>query len=152
METRPDLKDRMIDALRAEGLRVTRQRIALLNLLAEAQDHPDATELYRRAQASDGGISLATIYRTVAVLQRSGLVQRHSFDVESARFEPADEHHHDHIIDLDSGHIIEFRSERIERLQRDAAELGFEVVHHRLELYCRRSAGDRGGRSEPHEE
>lgn len=140
MDLQSHLKARMADALRAAGVRVTRQRIIILGLLAEAQDHPGATELHRRAQVADGGISLATVYRTLAVLQRAGVVQRHSFDGDSARFEPADEHHHDHIVDLDTGRIVEFQSDKIERLQQEiAAELGFEVVHHRLELYCRRS-------------
>lgn len=139
MEPQPDLKARMLDALRVAGVRVTSQRTILLGLLAEAQDHPDAAELHRRAQDADGAISLATVYRTLAVLQRAGVIQRHSFDGDSARFEPADEHHHDHIVDLDTGGIVEFQSDKIERLQQEiAAELGFEVVHHRLELYCRR--------------
>lgn len=140
MELQPDLKARMLDALRAAGMRVTSQRTILLGLLAEARDHPDAAELHRRAQRSDGAISLATVYRTLAVLERAGVVQRHSFDGDSARFEPAEEPHHDHIVDLDTGRIVEFQSDKIERLQREiAAELGFEVVHHRLELYCRRT-------------
>lgn len=139
MEPGSNLKARMRDALRASGVRLTRQRTILLGLLIEAHDHPDATELHRRAQAADSAISLATVYRTLAVLERAGMIQRHSFDGDSARFEPADEPHHDHIVDLETGHIVEFRSDKIERLQRQiAAELGFELVHHRLELYCRR--------------
>lgn len=145
MERQPDPKTKMLDALRGAGVRVTNQRMILLSLLAEAQDHPDAAELHRRAQAADGAISLATVYRTLAVLERAGVVQRHSFDGDSARFEPAEEPHHDHIVDLDTGRIVEFQSDKIERLQQEiAAELGFEVVHHRLELYCRRI-----GASEP---
>ena len=146
MEPQSDLKTKMLDALRAAGVRVTSQRAVLLGLLAEAQDHPDAAELHRRAQAADGAISLATVYRTLAVLERAGVVQRHSFDGDSARFEPAEEPHHDHIVDLDTGRIVEFQSDKIERLQQEiAAELGFEVVHHRLELYCRRiKASDSG--------
>ncbi len=139
MEPQSDLKSRMLDALRAAGVRMTSQRAVLLGLLAEAQDHPDAAELHRRAQAADGAISLATVYRTLGVLERAGVVQRHSFDGDSARFEPAEEPHHDHIVDLDTGRIVEFQSDKIERLQQEiAAELGFEVIHHRLELYCRR--------------
>jgi Fur family ferric uptake transcriptional regulator len=139
MKPQSDLKARMIEALRAAGVRVTSQRVALLGLLADARDHPDAAELHRRAQAADGAISLATVYRTLAVLKRAGVVQRHSFDGDSARFERAEEPHHDHIVDLDTGRIVEFQSDKIERLQQEiAAELGFQVVHHRLELYCRR--------------
>ena len=139
MELQSNLKTRMLDAMRAAGVRMTSQRAVLLGLLAEAQDHPDAAELHRRAQAADGAISLATVYRTLAVLERAGVIQRHSFDGDSARFEPAEEPHHDHIVDLDTGRIVEFQSDKIERLQQEiAAELGFEVVHHRLELYCRK--------------
>lgn len=140
MELQPNPKTRMLDALRAAGVRMTNQRTVLLGLLAEARDHPDAAELHRRAQDADGAISLATVYRTLAVLERAGVVQRHSFDGDSARFEPAEEPHHDHIVDLDTGRIVEFQSDKIERLQQEiAAELGFEVVHHRLEMYCRRT-------------
>lgn len=140
MELPPGPATSMISALKTAGMRVTRQRMVLLGLLAEAQDHPGAVELHRRAQAADGAISLATVYRTLAVLERAGVVQRHSFDGGSARFEPVDERHHDHIVDLDTGRIVEFQSDKIERLQRQiAAELGFEVVHHRLELYCRKT-------------
>lgn len=150
MELQLDLKTKMLDALRSAGLRLTRQRTILLGLLAEAEDHPDAAELHRRAQATDGAISLATVYRTLGVLERAGVIQRHSFDGDSARFEPAKEPHHDHIIDLDTGCIVEFQSERIERLQQEiAAELGFEVVHHRLELYCRRIGAPRPASQRP---
>lgn len=130
---------RMTEALRDNGVRVTRQREVLLRVLSEAADHPDATELHRRAQAEEASVSLATVYRTLAVLEREGVVQRHSFESGSARFEVADQAHHDHIVDLDTGDIIEFRNERIEELQRQiAAEMGYEIVHHRLELYCRK--------------
>lgn len=139
MEPQSELKSKMLNALRAAGVRMTSQRAVLLGLLAEAQDHPDAAELHRRAQAADGAISLATVYRTLAVLERAGVVQRHSFEGDSARFESAEEPHHDHIVDLDTGRIVEFQSDKIEQLQQEiAAELGFEVVHHRLELYCRK--------------
>lgn len=141
MEPQSQLKSRMLGALRAAGLRVTSQRTVLLGLLAEARDHPDASELHRRAQAADGAISLATVYRTLAALERAGVIQRHSFDGDCARFEPAEEPHHDHIVDVDTGRIVEFQSDEIERLQRQiAAELGFEILHHRLEIYCRKTA------------
>jgi Fur family ferric uptake transcriptional regulator len=130
---------RLESALRADGVRITRQRTALLSVLSEAEDHPDANELHRRAYAIDKSVSLATVYRTLAVLERLGVVHRHVFENAPARFETTDMPHHDHIIDLDSGKIIEFRSEKIERLQSEiAAELGYEVVRHRLELYCRK--------------
>lgn len=131
--------ERLEAALRADGVRITRQRTAVLSVLSEARDHPDANELHRRAFAIDKSVSLATVYRTLAVLERHGVVQRHVFENAPARFETADAPHHDHIIDIDTGRIIEFRSEKIERLQAEiAAELGYELVRHRLELYCRK--------------
>lgn len=130
----------MTDALREDGVRVTRQREALLRVLTEADDHPDATELHRRAKLIDASVSLATVYRTLSVLEGKGIVQRHSFENGGARFEVADTSHHDHIVDLDTGLIIEFRNERIEELQRQiAAEMGYEIIHHKLELYCRKA-------------
>jgi Fur family ferric uptake transcriptional regulator len=130
---------RMTQALRDNGVRVTRQREALLRVLTEAADHPDASELHRRARVVDESVSLATVYRTLTVLEREGVVQRLSFENGGARFEVADQAHHDHIVDLDSGTIVEFRNERIEELQRQiAAEMGYEIIHHRMELYCRK--------------
>ncbi|WP_124088112.1 Fur family transcriptional regulator [Pseudogemmobacter humi] len=130
----------MTQALRDGGVRVTRQREALVKVLTESGDHPDAAELHRRAQAIDRTVSLATVYRTLTVLEREGVIQRHSFENAPARFEVAEPGHHDHILDLDSGAIIEFHSEKIEELQRQiAAEMGYEIVHHRLELYCRKA-------------
>lgn len=127
------------DVLRADGVRITRQRTAILAVLAEATDHPDANELHRRAQGIDPAVSLATVYRTLSVLEKQGVVQRHSFAETSARFETADVPHHDHIIDTDTGKIIEFRSPEIERMQEEIAEkYGYDILHHRLELYCRK--------------
>ncbi|MEM9428218.1 MAG: Fur family transcriptional regulator [Pseudomonadota bacterium] len=126
-------------ALRRAGVRITRQRSAILTVLSTAEDHPDANELHGRARALDAAVSLATVYRTLAVLEEAGVVHRHAFEGGGARFEAADVPHHDHIIDLDSGEVMEFRSEKIEELQAAiAAEHGFELVHHRLELYCRK--------------
>ena len=134
-----DKSSRLVEALRENGVRVTRQREALLQVLADAADHPDAAELHRRAQAIDDTVSLATVYRTLSVLEREGVVHRHSFESGGARYEVADPRHHDHIVDLDSGRIVEFRNDKIEELQRQiAAEMGYEIVHHRLELYCRK--------------
>ena len=122
--------------LRAEGVRITRQRGALLRVLAEADDHPDAHELYRRVLARDRSVSLSTVYRTLGTLEKRGVIHRLEFDDGRARFEHADRPHHDHLIDLETGQVIEFRSEKIERLQAEiAAELGYEIVHHRLQLY-----------------
>ncbi|MGB4827159.1 MAG: Fur family transcriptional regulator [Paracoccaceae bacterium] len=135
----PDKTRRLTKALRDGGVRVTRQREVLLRVLNEAEDHPDAAELHRRARNLDDSVSLATVYRTLSVLEREGVVQRHSFENGGARFEVADTAHHDHIVDLDTGQIIEFHSEKIEELQRlIAAEMGYDIEHHRLELYCRK--------------
>lgn len=125
--------------LRSAGLRITRQRRMILAILAEGGDHPDALALFRRAARQDPSISLSTVYRTMKVLEERGAIQRHTFEGGPARFEQADGAHHDHLIDLDTGAVIEFRSERIEKLQEEiAAELGYEIVSHRLELYGRR--------------
>jgi Fur family ferric uptake transcriptional regulator len=145
-ETAADRARQMGDALRSEGVRLTRQRAALLQVLGEADDHPDASELHRRAQEVDASVSLATVYRTLTVLEDKGMIQRHAFEGAPARFETADAPHHDHLIDLDSGEIVEFASPEIERLQREIARrLGYEVVSHRLELYCRRIDRPGGG-------
>lgn len=136
---KPDHAQTMTQALRDGGVRVTRQREALLKVLTEADDHPDAAELHRRARSLDDSLSLATVYRTLSVLEREGVVLRLALENGGARYEVADTAHHDHIIDLDSGEITEFHSEKIEELQRQiAAELGYEIVHHRMELYCRK--------------
>jgi Fur family transcriptional regulator, ferric uptake regulator len=132
-------------ALRAKGVRITRQRAALLTVLASSEDHPDANELHRRAREIDDSVSLSTVYRTLTVLEDQSVVQRHAFEGAPARFETADAPHHDHIIDLDTGNVMEFYSDRIERLQAEiAAEHGYEVVRHRLELYCRKLGSGEG--------
>ena len=125
--------------LRNAGVRATRQRIALLSVLRDAKDHPDAEELHKRTKLIEPAVSLATVYRTLSLLEAQGVVHRHSFEGSSARFETATKEHHDHIVDLDSGEVIEFNSDKIEQLQNEiAAQLGFNVVHHRMELYCRK--------------
>ena len=125
--------------LRAEGVRMTGQRKVLLRVLASADDHPDANELYHRAYALDGSVSLSTVYRTLRLLADRGAIQRHEFEEGRARFENADREHHDHLIDIDTGQVIEFRSEKIEELQaRVASELGYDIVRHKLELYVRK--------------
>lgn len=134
-----DRTEKMTAALRKAGIRVTRQRVALLSVLADADDHPDAVELHDRARLVEPTVSLATVYRTLSVLEGEGVVQRHAFEGGGARFETTHEDHHDHILDVDTGEVIEFQSDKIEQLQDEIArELGYEVVHHRLELYCRK--------------
>ena len=127
------------EALRGAGVRVTRQRAALLRVIASADDHPDAAELHARAVAAGAGVSLATVYRTLTTLRTQGVIEKLEFQGEPARWEAADQSHHDHMIDIDSGEVMEFHNARIERLQAEiAAEMGYEIVHHRLELYVRR--------------
>lgn len=126
--------------LRAEGVRVTRQRLVILHVLREARDHPRAEDILIRARALDASVSQATVYRTLAVLEKAGTVLRNEFDGAGARYELAGDIHHDHLIDLDTGDVIEFRSDKIERLQAEiAAELGYEIEWHRLELYGRKA-------------
>ncbi len=119
-----------------KGLRMTDQRRVIARVLSEAIDHPDAEELYRRASAIDPHISIATVYRTVKLFEDAGILERHDFRDGRSRYEEVPDSHHDHLIDIQSGRVVEFRNEEIEKLQRIIAEeLGFELVDHRLELY-----------------
>ena len=103
------------------------------------EDHPDAMEIYRRAIAIDPTMSLSTVYRTMKLLEGFGAIHRHAFEGGPSRFENASGEHHDHLIDIETGDVIEFKSDRIEQLQNEIArELGYDIVHHRLELYGRR--------------
>ena len=134
-----DASDDLETDLRSEGVRVTRQRLAILHVLREATDHPRAEDILSRARAQDPSVSQATVYRTLAVLEKSGTVLRNEFDGAGARYELANRDHHDHLIDLDTGAVIEFQSDKIERLQAEiAAALGYDIEWHRLELYGRR--------------
>ena len=126
-------------ALREAGVRITRPRRVILGILSDAGDHPDAMEIFRRAVAIDNSISLSTVYRTMKLLEGIGAIHRHAFEGRPSRFEPAVGDHHDHLIDIETGDVIEFQSDRIEELQQEIArELGYEIVHHRLELYGRK--------------
>lgn len=139
MSSDSDTLEKITATLKKAGIRVTRQRIALMKVLAAADDHPDAVELLERAKAQEPSTSLATVYRTLSVLEEGGVVHRHAFEGGGARFETSHEEHHDHILDVDTGEVIEFQSDKIEQLQDEIArELGYEVVHHKLELYCRK--------------
>jgi Fur family ferric uptake transcriptional regulator len=130
--------------LRDAGLRITRPRRIILQILAETDGHPDAARIFERAAAMDSRISLATVSRTMRALEESGAIQRHAFGDGPARFESAAEAHHDHLIDMDTGQVFEFSDPRIEALQEAIARrLGYEIVHHRLELYGRRIKGSR---------
>jgi len=118
------------------GLRLTEQRRVIAKVLSNADDHPDAEELYARASDKDPNISLATVYRTVRLFADANIIETHDFRDGRARYETADADHHDHLIDVSSGEVIEFMDEEIEKLQHKIAEkLGYELVDHRLELY-----------------
>lgn len=126
---------------------MTDQRRVIARVLSDASDHPDAEELYRRASVVDPHISIATVYRTVKLFEDAGILERHDFRNGRARYEEVPDTHHDHLIDVQSGRVIEFRNEEIERLQRRVAEeLGFELVDHRLELYAVPKNAKPGGR------
>jgi len=119
-----------------KGLRMTEQRRIIARVLSGASDHPDAEELHRRAVAIDPNISLATVYRTVKLFEDSGIIERHDFRDGRSRYEQAPEEHHDHLIDVKTGAVVEFHSEEIEKLQVEIARrLGYRLVDHRLELY-----------------
>jgi Fur family transcriptional regulator, ferric uptake regulator len=121
----------------AKGMRMTEQRRVIARVLEAATDHPDVEELYHRASAVDPHISIATVYRTVKLFEDAGVIARHDFGAGRSRYEPIPDEHHDHLIDLRSGEVIEFRDDEIERLQKAIAErLGFRLVDHRLELYA----------------
>ena len=126
-----------IEKLCAErGMRMTDQRRVVARILSQAHDHPDVEELYRRASAVDPHISIATVYRTVRLFEEAGILERHDFGDGRARYEAAHETHHDHLIDVETGNVIEFVDDELEALQRRIAEkLGFRLVDHRMELY-----------------
>ena len=125
-----------VEALCAEkGLRITEQRRVIARVLSEAADHPDVEALHARASAIDPGISIATVYRTVRLFEEAGILERHDFGDGRARYEAAAEAHHDHLIDVETGKVIEFVDPELEDLQRRiAAKLGFRLVDHRMEL------------------
>lgn len=119
-----------------QGLRMTGQRRVIARVLSEARDHPDVEEVHRRAHLVDEHISLSTVYRTVNLLEKKGILERHAFGSGRGRYEEASRDHHDHLIDLSTGQVIEFHSAEIEKLQEKIArELGFTLVGHKLELY-----------------
>ena len=121
----------------ANGLRMTEQRRTIATVLQDAADHPDVEELYNRAAAIDPRISLATVYRTVKLFEEAGILDKHEFGDGRARYEAADREHHDHLINVNSGEVIEFVDPEIEKLQeRIAAKLGYRLMGHRLELYA----------------
>ena len=128
--------DRIESLCIQKGMRMTEQRRVIARVLSTAKDHPDVEELHRRAATEDPRISIATVYRTVRLFEEAGILERHDFRDGRSRYEEVSESHHDHLINLQTGEVIEFNNERIEMLQQEIArELGFKLVDHRLELY-----------------
>lgn len=126
-----------VEALCADkGLRITEQRKVIAKVLGESEDHPDVEALHRRASRVDPNISIATVYRTLRLFEEAGILERHEFGDGRSRYEAASDAHHDHLIDVETGDVIEFVDEELEDLQRRIAEkLGFRLVDHRMELY-----------------
>ncbi|HEY7808587.1 MAG TPA: Fur family transcriptional regulator [Croceibacterium sp.] len=126
-----------LEALCAErGLRITEQRRVIARVLSEAEDHPDVEQLHRRAAEIDPKISIATVYRTVRLFEDAGILDRHDFGDGRSRYEATPEAHHDHLIDVETGRVVEFVDPELEALQRQIAEkLGYRLVDHRMELY-----------------
>ena len=120
----------------AKGVKLTEQRKIIAKVMSEANDHPDVDELYNRVSKIDSKISIATVYRTVKLFEEAGIVAKHDFKGGKARYEELNESHHDHLIDIKTGEIIEFVDDEIEKLQKKVAEkYGYELVDHKLELY-----------------
>ena len=132
MSTGADIERLAVSA----GMRMTEQRRVIAQVLTQSDDHPDVEEVHRRSALKDAGISIATVYRTVRLFEEAGILTRHDFGDGRARYEPTSDDHHDHLIDIQSGQVIEFTNEEIEELQREVArKLGYKLVDHRLELY-----------------
>ena len=128
--------DRIENLCSGKGMRMTDQRRVVARVLSDSHDHPDVEELYRRSHALDPHISIATVYRTVRLFEEAGIISRHDFRDGRSRYEEAPETHHDHLIDMRSGKVIEFVDAEIETLQEAIArKLGYQLVDHRLELY-----------------
>jgi Fur family ferric uptake transcriptional regulator len=150
-EPRPGRAPSRIEELCIErGLKMTGQRRLIARVLSEAEDHPDVEDVYRRALALDSKVSIATVYRTVRLLEEKGILERRDFGGGRARYDPADRGHHHHLIDVDTGKVIEFADEAFEALARGIAQrLGFRLVGQRLELFGRRTAPPEAERSPP---
>ncbi|WP_294622307.1 Fur family transcriptional regulator [uncultured Roseovarius sp.] len=130
------MSDTITDRCEAKGLRMTGQRRTIASVLQESDDHPDVEELYTRASARDPKISIATVYRTVKLFEEAGILEKLEFGDGRARYEDAERDHHDHLIDMNSGEVIEFVDPEIEALQEKIAKkLGYKLIGHRLELY-----------------
>ena len=132
MTVNSDIENRCIK----KGVRLTEQRKLVAKVMSESKDHPDVDELHKRVNKLDSKISIATVYRTVKLFEEAGIIAKHDFKGNKARYEEATQEHHDHLIDVNTGEITEFVNEDIEKLQKKVAEkLGYKLVDHRLELY-----------------
>ena len=132
------IKSRIEQLCIDRGVKMTEQRRVIAQVLSDSDDHPDVEQVYNRALEIDPNISIATVYRTVRLLEEVSVIERHDFGDGRSRYEEAPEEHHDHLIDVQSGKVIEFRNDEIEELQRRVAEAhGYEILSHRLELYVR---------------
>ena len=130
------MDNRIEDKCLKQGLRLTDQRKLIAKIMSESEDHPDVDELHKRVSKLDSKISIATVYRTVKLFEEAGIIAKHDFKGTKARYEQTTQEHHDHLIDVNTGEIIEFVNEDIEKLQNKVAEkLGYKLVDHRLELY-----------------
>ena len=129
---RPNIEDLCLE----KGMRMTDQRRIIAKVLTDAEDHPDVEEVYRRSTAIDSGISIATVYRTVRLFEEAGILERHDFWDGRSRYEPVSDEHHDHLINVETGEVLEFHNDEIEKLQIEIArKLGYKLVDHRMELY-----------------
>ena len=130
------MKDSIEQKCIVKGVKLTDQRRIIAKIMSESEDHPDVDELYKRVSKIDSKISIATVYRTVKLFEESGILAKHEFKGGKARYEEINESHHDHLIDIKTGEIIEFVDDEIEKLQKKVAEkYGYELVDHKLELY-----------------
>lgn len=130
------MADGIEDACLKRGMRMTGQRRVIARVITDSTDHPDVEELYNRASAIDARISVATVYRTVKLFEEAGIIERHDFGHGRSRYEPVRDEHHDHLVDIKNGDVIEFYNEAIEKLQEAIAyDHGYRLVDHRLELY-----------------
>jgi len=124
------------DKCKTKGVRLTDQRKLIAKVMSESQDHPDVDELHKRVSKLDSKISIATVYRTVKLFEEAGILSKHDFKGTKARYEQVTREHHDHLVDINTGDIVEFVDQEIEKLQKNVAEkLGYKLVDHRLELY-----------------
>ena len=130
------MKDSIEQKCIVKGVKLTDQRKIIAKVMSQSEDHPDVDELYKRVSKIDSRISIATVYRTVKLFEESGILAKHEFKGGKARYEELNESHHDHLIDVKTGEIIEFVDDEIEKLQKKVAEkYGYDLVDHRLELY-----------------